>query len=305
MVHRDAHRRARIPVMASLLLAGGFASADGSPCNGWLSISAQVVRITPPSGDVRKRPAIAVRESDVLCEGDTLLIPAGASVDLYEAGRTVTRTGEYTIRGGATALTGKAAEYVKLALALIDPERPVPRPTSTSVRGSQEAGTDRGAILAIAPLRDLPRQNIAEGVRPIAAWRDGTPEFRCEALNEDVEVIGNNESVTNAWCRYAALPAAAARLRVRDARHRSIGWNVRRVSWHDVPRPNWIGPDVGASLPSQEKTAWAIWLWQNADAGWRMQSLAMLDEASQTQWLAGYFVDHILAESPPVTARGN
>jgi len=300
------YRHVSKPLLAMLFLMSAFANANDVPCrSGWLSISAQVVRIKPPSGDIRKSSGIAVHENDVLCAGDTLLIPAGVSVDLSEAGRIVTRTGEYTIPGGAAALTGKAAEYLKLALALIQPEVPAPRPTSTSVLGSQDTGTERAAILAIAPLRDLPRQSVARGLRPVAAWRDGTPAFRCEALNQDVEALGSSEDVTNAWCRYAPLTDAAVRLRVRDSRNRSIGWNIRIVSWNDVPHPDWIEPGVQLSISPQEKTAWAIWLWQHADVSWRMQSLAMLDEASQTQWLASYFIDHVLAENPPIAASGD
>jgi hypothetical protein len=298
------HRDVRKSLLAILFLMSACANASDVPCkSGWLSISAQVVRIKPPSGDIRKSSGVAVHENDVLCEGDLLLIPVGVSVDLSEAGRIVTRTGEYTIRGGAAALAGKAAEYVKLAFALIEPEVPAPRPTSTSVRGSQDADTRKAAILAIAPLRDLPRQSVVRGLRPIAAWRDGTPAFRCEALNQDVEALSSSSDVTNAWCRYAPLTDDTVRLRVRGSLNRSIGWNIRVASWNDVPHPDWMEP--GVQLSPQEKTAWAIWLWQHADVSWRMQSLAMLDEASQTQWLASYFIDHVLAENPPIAARGD
>jgi hypothetical protein len=279
-------------------------AADVHCQDGWLGVRAEIIRIKPPSDGVRKQPGDGkLHENDVLCEGDTLIVPSGIAVELYEEGKAVTHTGDYKIKGGAAALTAKAAEYLKIVFAVVSPDTPPSRPTSTSVRGTQDIpNSEKATILAISPLRDLTQQSLVVGLQPVASWRDGSSAFTCEILNGSAEILWTSEAIKGGWCLFPRVPDQTARLRVRDARKRSIGWNVKIVEWREVPRPDWIDRSAGARSRPQDATAWAIWLWKEGDAQWRMQSLAMLNDASGSQWLAGYFIDHVLAENPPISA---
>jgi hypothetical protein len=116
------------------------------------------------------------------------------------------------------------------------------------------------------------------------------------------DVIVNTSGIEAGWCEFGKLDGAV-RLRVRDANRRSEGWNVTLVSWSDVPRPDWLAASATPNIASGDLTAWGIWLWSQHGAEWRMQSMAMLNSASRREWLAQYFLDHILAETPLVQPR--
>jgi len=138
----------------------------------------------------------------------------------------------------------------------------------------------------------------------LVGWRDGVAPYACEAVDDSADVVWRGPPVTAAWCSVApAGKTAVARLLVRDAARRSVGWNVAPATWRDVPRPEWVAADATAASSPADVTAWGIWLWREGGAPWRLQALAMLDAAAPRQWLASAFVDEVMAETPLVATK--
>jgi hypothetical protein len=292
-------------VALALLSLPVSAQPAGAPCGGWLSVQALVVRIDPAA----TKPKIlglkqANREAAVdgaLCSGETLVVPSGVTVVLYEAGQNRAIGGggadsRYTV-GGKTRFLEQAANYVVEALKTVGAVRaPNLNPAPTRSRG---AGDPPGApvkeepLRPVAGLRDLPRQALTLDARPRLGWRGGVSTYHCEALKEDGSLKWTGQFLFGSTCPVTALDEVA-RVVVRDARGASVGWNVAKAAWADVPRPAWVATG-NPKLGSSERMAWAIWLWREADAKWRLQALSMLESAKE-QWLAGYFVDSLFDE---------
>ncbi|MNH42218.1 hypothetical protein D3C79_1038740 [compost metagenome] len=68
-----------------------------------------------------------------------------------------------------------------------------------------------------------------------------------------------------------------------------------------LPRPDWVSAGTPV-LDLEHRAAWAIWLWREGGPAWRLQALAMLNETRQN-WLAGWLLAGILAETPQVAAK--
>ena len=304
-----------VALVIAVVLAPGFATAGEPACpRGWFGIQAMVTRIDPSTGKVGKRP-VGGRSADVvvngvLCEGETLLFPKGSEkvvVELYEAGRVVivdARQEPYTIRGGASEVLSAALAYVATAfegaLGLgLPPSRP--QPTASRGKDAPEAASTR-QIQAILHLRNLPRQRITDGTRPVVAWREGAGPYACQALSDGTAVLWARTDLDAGWCEFGADMQRTARLVVRDARGRSAGWNVVRAVWTEVPRPEWIALGTPV-VSSADLTAWAIWIWEKAGPQWRLQSLGMLNAEASSEWLASYFLDSVLAETPLLAPR--
>jgi hypothetical protein len=299
------------PVLVALLGLCTAPTAFGDQANtcpgGWLSVQAEILRILPANTKLERRSGShsdKVGVDAVLCAGDVLIVPDKTTVEIYEAGRTSTHSSNYTVKASSGALASKAAQYLKVALSLVNPQPPAARPTSTSIRGfSPSAAAGAAGLFATNSLRDLPKQSLVANLSPITSWRDGAPTFRCDVVDDDLNVLWSSEELNRTWCEYGKLPGQAARLRVHDLRRRSLGWNISVVEWPQVPRPEWVAGTANASLPIPDLSAWGIWLWENGGTPWRMQSLAMLNKASDSQWLARYFLDHVLDESPPIRPK--
>ena len=305
--------------IAALFIAACWIPAPAAPkeepCRrGWFGVQAIVTRISPASATVQKLSAqgysskIAVNFA--LCDGDTIVFPDGGDgtvVELYKTGEVVhveASKGPYAIKGGARATIRAATAYVDAAFeALLNLGPPPPRPNPTASRGTgASALAAEEHIQAILNLRNLPRQRVTADAHPIIGWRGGIAPYACQVLNDSSEVVWTLANLGAGWCEFGASLGPAVRLVVRDAGGRSVGWNVATVPWLDVPRPEWV-PVETSMLPSADRTAWAIWIWQRAGPEWRLQSLGMLNKAARVEWLANYFVDSVLAEVPPLKPR--
>lgn len=292
---------------------GQQAFAIDAPCGqGWLEVQAQITRIDPPAKKARKIKQSGVGEDigvdGPLCAGDTLAVPDDVRwVEYYEAGH-VTQIGTkqtHTVMATSSALVTKAAEYVRLAMQAVNLlAAPPSRPGPTASRGSGPVtAADAGSLHAILPLRDLPRQRLVPDAAVTVGWRDGQGPYSCEILDDTATSVWKSAPIDTGWCEYRSDLRLAARLVVRDTRLRTVGWNVAPAVWHDVPRPDWVAAEGNGSIEGATLAAWGVWLWQNGGPPWRLQSLAMLSRASRTEWLAGYFIDNVLAEAPPVRAQ--
>jgi hypothetical protein len=302
-------RHAGIHWMVMCIALGAIPAwaVDVSCKEGWFGVKAQIVRIDPAGQKVFRRrgsePDAPVGVDDTLCAGDVLRLPNEVkSIDYYEGGRTVHLTERTYTAGGTGSFGGKAGEYVKLlmgSVAVLSP--PPPRPAATSSRGT--VAVQAGPAQAILPLKDLPRQHIAIGLSTYVSWRDGHAPYACEVTDESADPLWKGTATEQGWCTIPVENRAAARLSVRDADRRALGWNVQVVQWTDVPRPKWIDGLAASQLPAAQTTAWALWLWREAAPEWRLQALGMLGSAAKNEWLAGYFLDGVLNESPPARAR--
>jgi hypothetical protein len=300
----------------SLCLAAHAAAAPGATAcdQGWLGVQAMVARVSPVGTRLLRRPAggqtaVPLAVNGVLCGGDTLEFAspqAPATVELYQAGGMVTRSaqqGPYTVPIGVRAMFSAAAAFLGAALeGAGELGAPPSRPQVTASRGEAGAPAESTPIRSIKPLRDLPRQRIAADSRPIVGWRGGAAPYTCRALSPDGEAVWGSEHLNAAWCNFALGGAPVGRLQVRDAQGRSAGWNVDLVAPGDVPRPSWL-PNGANVVSDADTTAWALWLWQQGGAEWRLQALAMLNGVAGREWAASLLLDNVLAETPVVTAR--
>lgn len=285
------------------------------PCaGGWLSVQAMVTRISPGTAKVSKRagagPVTDLKVAGVLCEGESLLFANaadGSLVELYEAGKVVVveaRYGSYTVKSGVHAALSAAASYVNAALSGASDLGPPPaRPSPTGVRGDAASAQDAARqVRPILPLRGLPRQKVSVGARLIVGWRDGVAPYSCEVHDDDGPITSSRTSTSQGWCEMPADLRRAVRLVVRDGVGRSTGWNIAVITESQVPRPQWLPAGAGFA-PGTDQTAWAIWLWQHGGPEWRLQALGMLNASAGSEFLAGYFVDRVLAEVPPIAHR--
>ena len=306
------HPTSLCAALAMCMACGASHAADSKCEGGWFASKAQIVRIEPAGAKAIRR-AVNGRESDVgvdevLCAGETLVVPTGTrvrNVEYYEAGRTerLQAGGTHVMGSAADVLSGQAAEFVRAAMGAVGSvSAPRPRPTATSTRGTGAA--DPGAMQPILSLRDAPRQRVALGSTVIPSWREGRAPYTCSVHDENGQAVWTGPPTEAGWCSALIDNPGAARLTVRDQARRSIGWNLQAVSWSDVPRPGWIDARAtGPQLPPGLQGAWAIWLWTSAPAAWRLQAMGMLDASSRSEWIAGYFLDSVLNEVPPLAAK--
>lgn len=291
-----------------------LAGAGELPCpSGWLSVRAMVTRVSPPRAELVRRTAgsqasVPIAVGGVLCEGDALLFASAAEdvqVELYEAGKLVTwagHRGPYTVPSGLKASLGAAAAYLSAVFEGASELGPPPmRPNPTAARGDGSTAA-ASPIQAVKHLRDLPRQRLAHGARPTVAWLGGVGPYTCQALGEDGDALWSHRDIAAGWCTYPPDLTRSTRLVVRDAQGRSAGWNIAAAMRDELPRPAWVARDA-ATPAAPELAAWAIWIWQNAGPEWRLQAVAMLGTAAQSEWLASYFLDSVLAEVPVVAPR--
>lgn len=295
--------------------AGGVASAASPTCaDGVFGIQAQVVRIDPPHAVPRKQLRSGgeqpIRVDDPICAGESIVLDQAGpirSIELYREGRKeVVKPGQPFInRGGVLA-------YLRDALAFITDvvegseglKSPPDIPGPTAPRGNGINPTVPALpIGAMRFLRDLPRQYLTDNMPPVISWREGVGPYTCEAMtNASVLIWQTRHPETISWCAFDSDLKDAVQLLVRDSRDRSESWNIDRVPWDAVPRPEWIVSAVWG-ISSADRTAWAFWLWRHAGPRWRLQSLGMLHELTPHEWLAGYVRDNLLAESARFAPR--
>jgi hypothetical protein len=312
-------------VVGELIMMGGrwlillwtclpaLAVAGGAPCPGGLfSIQAMVTRVQPADSVLFRIPSaggapVALIAGGILCEGDMLEfgpVASGVKVEIYEAGQVITvdgGLGAYRVKSGARAVLAAASAYIATALGGVgDLAMPQDRPRPTAARGGE--ADEAAPIRPIRTLRDLPRQRLSTEARPVLAWTGGVPPYACQVLDAETEVRWAAGGIESGWCKAETGEASAARLIVRDARGRSAGWNVRAAAPAEVPRPAWL-PGAVVTLSSADRTAWAIWLWQDGGPEWRLQAVAMLDAQARDEWLARYFLDGVLGELPLLQPR--
>jgi hypothetical protein len=299
-------------ILLGLVAARPVAGVEPACEQGWLLVQAQVANVSPAGARAErltpKRKRRLVHAGDLFCNGDTLIVPKGASVELNVAGRTVLVGGDtpsYVVEGGVASRRAAVSEYLRLAFGTIESlPPPEKRPQSTEGRGNRDPVA--GGALPIKPilyLEELPRQRLTPDLPVVVAWRNGTPPFSCESSNANGDIVWKSPPIAAPSCQVGTRAGSAARLVVRDARQRSEGWNLAPAQWSAVPRPDWIGASGGLHMPSGDLGAWAIWLWQDGGDEWRLQALGMLNAAARNEWLASYFLDQVLAEVPPLPPK--
>jgi ubiquinone/menaquinone biosynthesis C-methylase UbiE len=302
------HNISAVAMLGIVFPVGAF--AVDAPCGeGWLDVQAQIVRIVPPDEKPLRVKATGSQQpvgvDEVLCAGDRLVLPPNVlKVELYEGGQSIVVGKEgYRAKEGLGTGLSKASEYLKVAFGgLAALGSPGTRPTATASRG---LGGDHGAagvpIAAILPLQDLPRQQVVRDLMPIVAWRNGVAPFICEIVDEDGATIWASAKTPGHRCELQPITRRGARIAVRDSQGHSDGWNLDIVESISVPRPEWINADTPMDAKTPDLGAWALWLWQNGGADWRLQSLGMLQAAAKhDSWVARYALDGIIAEIPPV-----
>ena len=300
-----------MPALAALLL-GIVASGDGRAAkacpSGLFGVAAQIVRIEPAGALASKRLASGQEEligaDGLVCAGDTLeLKPGGpvSKVELYTQGqkKVLVSPDRFESKQGAISYAAQALKFVTdivLGAESIKPPPDIPGPTAAR-GGNANTPSMVLQIRAMRFLHDLPRQSLTADVQPVLSWRDGVEPYVCQAMSDLGDVVWQEPrpGVTS-WCEMALGQAQAAQLVVRDARGRTESWNIRRVTWSEVPRPEWIGR-ASEALSSADRTAWAWWLWKVAGPAWRLQALAMLHEMAPKEFVAGYLRNQLLAES--------
>lgn len=315
---RSLHRALCRPLVAcalslpALMAARPAAGAEPACEQGWLLVQAQVANVSPAGARAERltpnRKRRQVHAGDLLCNGDTLIVPKDATVELNLAGRAVVVGGDkpsYVVEGGMASRRAAISEYLRLALGTIGSlPPPEERPQPTHGRGGESPGT--GNALPLKPilyLDELPRQRLTPDLPVVVAWRNGDAPFSCETSDANDKIIWKSPPLAALSCQVGTRAGSAARLVVRDARQRTEGWNLAPEQWSAVPRPDWIGASGGLRMASGDLSAWAIWLWQNGGEEWRLQALGMLNAAARNEWLASYFLDQALAEVPPLPPK--
>ena len=301
-----------LPALTVLLL-GIVASGDGhavKPCaSGLFGVAAQIVRIEPAGGLASKRLASGQEEligvDGLVCAGDTLELKRGgpvSKVELYAQGqkKVLVSPDRFESKQGAISYAAQALTFVagiaRGAESIIKPPPDIPGPTAAR-GGNANTPAMVLQIRAMRLLRDLPRQSLTADVQPVLSWREGVEPYVCQAMSDLGDVVWQEPRPrVTSWCEMAPDLDQAAQLVVRDARGRTESWNIRRVAWSEVPRPEWIGT-ASNTLSSADRTAWAWWLWKVAGPAWRLQALAMLHEMAPKEFVAGYLRNQLLAES--------
>ncbi|MHC6225145.1 hypothetical protein ACYU03_10335 [Pseudomonas sp. X10] len=289
-----------------------LAQQPPSPCpDGWLSIRARVNQLTPTNARLSIDRASSqthapVTVGSVLCEGDTLLFEPGqenTQVELFEAGRLFIwegQRGPYSVPSGTKARLNAVAAYLNAAFAGANDLGPtLQRANPTHGRGGGASNNE--VMRAITPLRDLPRQALVIGTRTVTGWHNGSGPWRCNWLDSDSQVLLRGEAIHAAHCRTSPAPANVAALETEDAQGATLIWPVEEVSATALPRPEWVPPGTPV-LDAETRAAWAVWLWREGGAAWRLQAVAMLNETRDV-WLAGWLLAGILAENPQVVPK--
>lgn len=297
----------------TVLLLGIVASGDGHAAklcpSGWFGVAAQIVRIEPAGALASKRLASGQEElvdvGEFVCAGDMLeLKPGGrvSKVELHAQGqkKVLISPDRFESKQGAISYATQALAFVMTGIARgaesIKPPPDIPGPTAAR-GGNASAPAMVLQIRAMRLLRDLPRQSLTADVQPVLSWREGIEPYVCQAMSDLGDVVWQEPRPrATSWCEMASDLDQAAQLAVRDARGRTVSWNIRRVAWSEVPRPEWIGLATNAQS-SADRTAWAWWLWKVAGPAWRLQALAMLHEMAPKEFVAGYLRNQLLAES--------
>jgi hypothetical protein len=285
----------------TLALAHDAQADPAGKCDGGLfGVRAQVVRIVPADAVPQKRLVSGTRENlrvdDPVCMGEAVILdPTGAvrSVELSLGGRRlVVEPGRpYIAAGGARTYIAEMLSFISgFVTGLERLDQPPVTPNPTEVRGV--------AARRLQPLRslaDLPPQRLMPNTVVLMAWRDGSGPYSCTASRDaGGPIVERTVRASDTTCVLTGPLGASTRLRVSDASGRELLWNVSSTSAADVPRPAWLR-DVPRS--PDERTAWALWLWTNPDAAWRLQGLAMLQAEAADGWLAAYALGHIVNES--------
>ena len=314
---RSIARRAAAAAVVLLVSSGAnLARAVTPPCpGGWFHAQAMVTQVLPPTAKVNKRTGSGgapspLKAGSVLCQGESLVFEEpgdGSEVELYENDKVVrvsAQTRSYTVQGGVQGVLEAAGSYLNSVMSGVPSlSAPPSRSKPTGARGSGDAPQDPASVrrvLPILPLRDLPPQRVTRDTGLVVGWVNGVGPYACEALDQDGALLWSRKDIAQAWCEVPPGIDHVARVLVREHAGRSNGWNVQLANDRDIPRPPWLppGPPAGA-----ERTAWAIWLWQEGGPQWRLQALGMLNALSASQFIAGYFVDTVLAEVPLVQPR--
>lgn len=234
------------------------------------------------------------------CHGDVVRPSASASqVVIHAEGQRRTLAPGEAYRAAARPLPADVQTLVQLSGlrnqdGRLRPVPVVPEPRQIRAAGAASS-TTVWPLSTLRALQALPRQLLTADVPVVLAWRGGAGPYACEAANDwgdTVRALPQASSVS--WCVLSALPDATRQLRLREQRGPALTWNIRRVDWAQVPRPAQLARARAADATDQ--TAWAIWLWRQGPAEWKLQALAMLQQAAGEQWLAAYYRDLILAE---------
>jgi hypothetical protein len=290
-------------IATSLLLL--FALANGQeglgaadPCEGdWFDVQAQVILIEPVGSTLEKRSTKGIvsylEANDVICSGDLVALPPHGSptrVVLYQSGRSIILLPGQSFANTVTLrrYSANAARFVRELMSGIGALKPAPgRPVETVTRGG-------GSKLRVTnPLDTGALQRLTLDMPIVSTWRDGLPPFTCSALTSAGRVIAQTAVQQDAWCSLTGRLRNANTFVIRDAASAVLSWKIEKVSWKDVPRPEWLSRRPVA----EEKVAWALWLWVEGGPAWRLQALSMLSEGSSSQFLAAYMRDNILADS--------
>lgn len=287
----------------------GFSSASIACPGGWFDVKAIVVRINPTNAKVLKKSGsgndlMVLRVDDTLCRGETILFSEGdhtTVVEVLRLGKVVSipaAGGPYTFSGGIRKIAQAVSVYVDAVLDASKGLRvPIPLSNATAGRGGEIRPFE--SVRPVLHLRFLPRQRLTLDANPIVGWRGGAAPYKCEVKDHDAIQLWQKSNINGALCVYSASLDKAARIIIRDARGHTTGWNIDPVTWEDVPRPDWL-PLEQSNVTLVDLTAWGLWLWKEASAQWRLQSLAMLNRAASEEWLAAYLRDAVLVEIPVV-----
>lgn len=288
-------------------MAAPALAVDECP-SGLFGVAAQIVRIEPPNATLEKilvsGQKVGIGVDGLICTGEELLVPNGGpvnKVELYVNGHKEVRVppNGFETPGGTVVFAARALAYlsdVVQGVQMLKAPPDIPRPTS--VRGANPTSPVPAIqIHAMRLLRDLPRQRITPNVRPVISWRDGAGPYTCQAISEEGNILWTSTGQDDAsWCRLAPDLVQAVQLLVRDSAGQLESWGIKPVAWTEVPRPEWLSSGL-REISGADRTAWALWLWRSPDKSWRLQALGMLDEMAQSEWIAGYLRDHLLADS--------
>lgn len=303
-LERRAH--ALLAAAAVALSMSAAQAADGCPSSVF-GIAAQIVRIDPPGKHATKTlpngQEVPVVVDGLICAGEALEFRAGGAtrIEIYVNGSKKVLVPPQSFRAdpGTLRFATQALNFLAGAvqgLSSIKPPPDVPLPTAAR-GGPGIAPPVPLQIRAMRLLEDLPRQSLTPDIHPVLSWRDGVEPYECQAMSELGDAVWHaNHTVSASWCEMHPPLDRAVQLLVQDAKGRLVSWNIRRVSWADVPRPDWIAAG-SPTLSSADRTAWAWWLWKTGGPPWRFQALAMLNELASQEWVAGYLRDNVLAES--------
>lgn len=291
-----------IPV---IWMALALAPCAAKACPGGLfGTAGQVLEVMPADAQVEVVDAeghgTLVGVGALYCHGDVVRPSASASqVVIHAEGQRRTLAPGEAYRAAARPVPADVQTLVQLSGLRTQDGRLRPVPVVPEPRQIRAAGAASSATVwplsTLRALQGLPRQLLTPDVPVVLAWRGGAGSYACEAANDWGDTVRALPQPSNvSWCVLSALPDATRQLRLREQRGPALTWNIRRVDWAQVPRPAQLARARAADAADQ--TAWAIWLWRQGPAEWKLQALAMLQQVAGEQWLAAYYRDLILAE---------